>query len=68
MEKKFDKANARKNILQLLQYREVNSEGSKYVKRHCQFTYELIKRLGFEYELQGHQGCVNCLQWTSDGR
>lgn len=68
MEKNLEKARARKNLLKLLQYREGNVEGSKYVKQHCQFTDDLVKRLGLECELQGHQGCVNCLQWTSDGR
>ncbi|XP_066150426.1 WD and tetratricopeptide repeats protein 1-like [Euwallacea fornicatus] len=68
MEEKIRKSNVRKNIVNLLQHREIRTEGSKYVKRHCQFTDELVKRLGFEYELQGHQGCVNCLQWTPDGR
>lgn len=68
MEKKLEKINERTNILQLLQYRELNPQASKQIQRYCQFTYDLVRRLGFEYELQGHQGCVNCLQWSSDGR
>lgn len=56
------------NIVKLLFNRERNSVNAKYVKRYSQFTDQLIKRLGLEYELEGHQGCVNCLQWTSDGR
>lgn len=27
----------------------------------------LIDRLGLDYELTGHGGCVNCLEWNSDG-
>ncbi|KAL1505526.1 hypothetical protein ABEB36_005071 [Hypothenemus hampei] len=68
MDKKLGKGAARRNILQLIQHRENFAEASKSLQQHCQFTYDLIKRLGFEYELQGHQGCVNCLQWSSDGR
>lgn len=28
----------------------------------------LIKRLDFDGMLEGHTGCVNCLEWSSDGR
>lgn len=56
------------NIVKLLQDREKNSKYAKYVKRYSQFTESLVKRLGLEHELEGHNGCVNCLQWTSDGR
>lgn len=56
------------NIVKLLQNREKNGDYAKNVKRYSQFTESLIKRLGLEYELEGHQGCVNCLQWTADGR
>ena len=27
----------------------------------------LINRLGLDYELSGHSGCVNCLEWNKDG-
>lgn len=27
----------------------------------------LINRLGLDYELSGHSGCVNCLEWNRDG-
>lgn len=57
-----------RNIVNLLQKRETDSRHGKIVKRNCQFTDLLIKRLGLEGELEGHQGCVNCLQWSSDGR
>ncbi|CAG9768911.1 unnamed protein product [Ceutorhynchus assimilis] len=69
MENKLGKtrANTRKNILQMLQYREVNGEAASFTRKYCQFTYELIQRLGCSFELEGHQGCVNCLEWTADG-
>lgn len=31
-------------------------------------TPNLIQRLGLSRELDGHTGCVNCLEWSSDGR
>ncbi|KAF6768248.1 hypothetical protein AHF37_04526 [Paragonimus kellicotti] len=34
---------------------------SNHVNRH------LINRLGLETSLQGHQGCVNCLEWNERG-
>ncbi|CAH2085044.1 unnamed protein product [Euphydryas editha] len=30
-------------------------------------TRSMIDRLGLEKELNGHLGCVNCLEWNSDG-
>ncbi|XP_047531027.1 WD and tetratricopeptide repeats protein 1 isoform X2 [Vanessa atalanta] len=30
-------------------------------------TRNMIDRLGLEKELHGHMGCVNCLEWNSDG-
>lgn len=30
-------------------------------------TRSMIDRLGLEKELNGHMGCVNCLEWNSDG-
>ncbi|XP_076250174.1 WD and tetratricopeptide repeats protein 1-like isoform X2 [Rhynchophorus ferrugineus] len=68
MEKLMEKARSRKSLIKLLQYRESRGDCCKYLKEHCQFTDSLVRRLGLEHELQGHQGCVNCLQWTSDGR
>lgn len=56
------------NIVKLLHNREKNADCAKKIKRYSQFTESLIKRLGLESELEGHQGCVNCLQWTADGR
>ena len=30
-------------------------------------TPNFIKRLGLETELEGHEGCVNCLEWNESG-
>lgn len=57
-----------KNLIKLLQSREINVDAGKTLFKRSQFTSSLIKRLGLEYELEGHQGCVNCLEWTPDGR
>lgn len=59
---------ARRDFLRLLQYREHATDGSKLFREHSQFTDSLLKRLGLEFELSGHTGCVNCLQWTPDGK
>lgn len=31
-------------------------------------TESLVRRLGLETELEGHSGCVNCLEWNESGR
>ena len=31
-------------------------------------TPNLLKRLGLEAELEGHEGCVNCLEWNENGK
>ncbi|VDO94965.1 unnamed protein product [Soboliphyme baturini] len=35
--------------------------------QHFSVTPDLIHRLGFSCTLQGHTGCVNCLQWNDAG-
>ena len=30
-------------------------------------TNSLVGRLGLEQELEGHMGCVNCLEWNEKG-
>uniref|UniRef100_A0A3B3HC58 WD and tetratricopeptide repeats 1 n=1 Tax=Oryzias latipes TaxID=8090 RepID=A0A3B3HC58_ORYLA len=36
-------------------------------QRFHHVTDPFIKRLGLEAELQGHTGCVNCLEWNEKG-
>lgn len=67
MDANVNKWRHKRDFIKLLQCREYNSRAAKVFKQSAQFTDNLIKRLGLEYELDGHQGCVNCLQWTSDG-
>ncbi|CAH1955481.1 unnamed protein product [Acanthoscelides obtectus] len=68
MDSKLKRWKDKRELLKLLQFREYNAECSRTVKQTLQFTDSLIKRLGLEFELEGHQGCVNCLQWTPDGK
>ncbi|XP_045467940.1 WD and tetratricopeptide repeats protein 1-like isoform X1 [Harmonia axyridis] len=68
MERKTKKWKNDHDVLKLLRAREVYPEYAGIVQKQCHFTEALLKRLGLEYELKGHQGCVNCLQWSADGR
>lgn len=46
------------------QYRDVE----RILKSRLQTARPFVQRLELETELVGHGGCVNCLEWTSDGR
>jgi WD and tetratricopeptide repeat-containing protein 1 len=67
MEGKLKGWRSNRNVLKLMQCREVNSNAAKTLKQRSQFSDTFIKRLGLEAELEGHQGCVNCLEWSPDG-
>lgn len=47
--------------------REINDQVYRSFQRNLQVTPDLIKRLGLETELEGHIGCVNCLEWNETG-
>ncbi|XP_046570882.1 WD and tetratricopeptide repeats protein 1-like isoform X1 [Haliotis rubra] len=47
--------------------REIDEKLHTGFQRVLQVTPDLINRLGLEKELEGHQGCVNCLEWNEDG-
>jgi len=56
------------SLLQGLQERETLGElaGRKLaIEKHT--TIDFINRLGLYKELQGHEGCVNCLDWNTPG-
>lgn len=42
-------------------------DSARRFQKGLHVTRSLIDRLGLEKELHGHMGCVNCLEWNSDG-
>lgn len=38
------------------------------LQKKLHVTDKFIDRLGLEVELEGHEGCVNCLEWNESGR
>uniref|UniRef100_A0AAQ6A9L2 WD and tetratricopeptide repeats 1 n=1 Tax=Amphiprion ocellaris TaxID=80972 RepID=A0AAQ6A9L2_AMPOC len=44
-----------------------NDKRASGFQRFYHVTDPFIKRLGLEAELQGHTGCVNCLEWNERG-
>lgn len=64
----WDTVEYRHNIVKLLKEREIKNETGKILSGHFQFTGPMLQRLGLEKQLEGHEGCVNCLQWSTDGK
>lgn len=64
----WDTIDANYNIVKLLNGRERKVETAKTLANNFQFTGPFLRRLGLEHQLEGHEGCVNCLQWSDDGR
>ena len=50
-----------------IQRRESSILNPNHFARRYQVTPSSIERLGLETQLEGHRGCVNCLQWSNDG-
>uniref|UniRef100_A0A8B9VUN6 WD and tetratricopeptide repeats 1 n=2 Tax=Anas TaxID=8835 RepID=A0A8B9VUN6_9AVES len=61
--KKMAKANITRDII----HRQIKERGALGFERHYHVTDPFIRRLGLEAELQGHSGCVNCLEWNEKG-
>nr|XP_037281191.1 WD and tetratricopeptide repeats protein 1-like [Rhipicephalus microplus]XP_037281192.1 WD and tetratricopeptide repeats protein 1-like [Rhipicephalus microplus] len=55
------------NIVRLLSERQFKDRSITRVQRKLQVTEDLVARLGLEAELEGHAGCVNCLEWNQKG-
>lgn len=55
------------NVIGSLQHRELQERGSIGFQRKLHVTDRMVVRLGLEYELMGHTGCVNCLEWNEGG-
>lgn len=68
MEEKYGGVCGKNNVVKLLREREIKIPAAGVLQRYTQVTESLIKRLGLEYELEGHKGCVNCIEWSKDGR
>ncbi|KAG8143170.1 hypothetical protein E2320_000436 [Naja naja] len=59
---------AKANIIRDLISRQLKEKGALSFERHYHVTDPFIQRLGLEAELQGHAGCVNCLEWNEKGK
>ncbi|XP_017786841.1 PREDICTED: WD and tetratricopeptide repeats protein 1 isoform X2 [Nicrophorus vespilloides] len=64
----WDTVNVNTNIAKLLAGRELGEDKGTAMQKKFHFTTSLLKRFALESQLEGHQGCVNCLQWSADGR
>uniref|UniRef100_A0A336M5V5 CSON010588 protein n=1 Tax=Culicoides sonorensis TaxID=179676 RepID=A0A336M5V5_CULSO len=58
---------SKNNITRLLIDRQY-CDRERFLRNRLQTAKPFIKRLELECELVGHEGCVNCLEWSSDGR
>ena len=56
------------NYIKLLDSRQIDDRIASRVQSRLHVTDTLISRLGLEKELEGHSGCVNCLEWNETGR
>ncbi|XP_064601021.1 WD and tetratricopeptide repeats protein 1-like [Liolophura sinensis] len=56
-----------RNILTKTIQREIEDGGHASFQRRFHVTSDFVNRLGLEAELEGHQGCVNCLEWNESG-
>ncbi|KAM9806359.1 WD and tetratricopeptide repeats protein 1 isoform X1 [Syngnathus typhle] len=55
------------NITRDILHRQIQEKRTAGFQRSFHVTDPFIKRLGLEAELQGHTGCVNCLEWNENG-
>lgn len=56
------------NYLKLLNSRQIDDRTSILLQSKLLVNDSFINRLGLEKELEGHIGCVNCLEWNESGR
>lgn len=57
-----------RNIARLMRQREVKGTINHKLQQKLHVTDDFVQRLGLEKELEGHSGCVNCLEWNETGR
>ncbi|OXU18828.1 hypothetical protein TSAR_011669 [Trichomalopsis sarcophagae] len=63
----FIKKKPEPRVMDLVRQREIQESTARQVGRKLKVTSNLLRRLGLETELQGHEGCVNCLEWNESG-
>lgn len=56
------------NIVHLLNDRMLYTDFGSKVRRRLHASPPFVQRLEQEAILKGHDGCVNCLEWSSNGR
>lgn len=56
-----------RNVTHRFLQRGENDNCQRRFQRKLHVTPNLISRLGLEAELEGHAGCVNCLEWNEKG-
>ncbi|KAG5683678.1 hypothetical protein PVAND_012944 [Polypedilum vanderplanki] len=54
------------NLVEILRNREINNQKNYQIKNLQTFD-SFIERLDLQTKLIGHEGCVNCLEFTSSG-
>lgn len=55
------------NLAQSWQRREETSRHTMKFQRNCIINHDMIKKIGLKSVLDGHKGCVNCLEWNTAG-
>ncbi|KAK7019403.1 WD and tetratricopeptide repeat protein [Halocaridina rubra] len=63
----FRKPSRRLSLVQLQRHREIQDLSWQSFARQNQMTRSLVSRLGVVKELDGHRGCVNCIEFNSEG-
>ncbi|XP_042242617.1 LOW QUALITY PROTEIN: WD and tetratricopeptide repeats protein 1-like [Homarus americanus] len=63
----FRKPTKRLSLLQLQRNREIEDVNWQGFSRQNQMTRSLVGRLGIVQELEGHRGCVNCIEFNTEG-
>ncbi|XP_049781541.1 WD and tetratricopeptide repeats protein 1-like isoform X1 [Schistocerca cancellata] len=56
-----------RNIAQFVRQREIRETVARHFQQKLHVTDTLVRRLELEATLQGHNGCVNCLEWNAAG-
>ncbi|GAB6027757.1 WD and tetratricopeptide repeats [Chamberlinius hualienensis] len=57
----------KRNIIDWCKRRESLETVNLEFQRRLHVTDSFISRLGLDFELEGHNGCVNCLEWNHIG-